>query len=176
MSAWVFPTSTCEAPIDDFPRQPWSALVNVIIIGMMMCRKRTPLVLSVVLFELVHLWSHTVYRPGLAVLQHFTVYPVLHYYARPGRWTRHAKLADCLVVAFVGGIWQIYSSVALLLTHNVQDRRVKLAVLVAVMLLANEQANCVHMLEHASLPYHVVTELALMYVLHCITKSSIRRK
>jgi len=176
MSPWAFPTSTCEAPIDDFPRQPWSALVNVLIIAMLLRRKRTPLVLSIVLFELVHLWSHSIYRPGLAVLQHFAVYPVLHYYARPGRWTRHAKLADCLVVAFVGGIWQVYSSVFLLLTHNVQDRRVKLGVLVGALLLGNEVANCVHMLEHANLPYHVAVDLALMYVFHCATESSIRRE
>ena len=168
---WTFPTSTCETPVDHLPRQPWSSLVNAAIICMLVCcRRHTNLVKSIVLFELIHLYSHVAYKPGLSVVQHYSMYAVLHYYAKPGRWTITAKVVDSIVVAVFGGIWQIYSGIALLFTYTVKDDRVKAGACAVALLLANEQLNCIRMLQFADLPYHCVLELVGMYVFYCMTE------
>ena len=145
-------------------------MVNTLIIVMLLRRTRTKLVGSIVLFELVHLYSHASYHPGLSTVQHLTMYLVLHYYARPGRWTRLVRMADVVALVLVGGIWQIYSGIALLYTYCTDDHRVKMGALAVALLLANEQVHCLRMLEHADLPYHIVLELMGMYVFHCMTE------
>ena len=134
------------------------------------CRRHTNLVKSIVLFELIHLCSHVTYKPGLSVVQHYSMYAVLHYYAKSGRWTTTAKVVDTIVVAVFGGIWQIYSGIALLFTYTVEDNRVKAGACAVALLLANEQLNCIRMLQFADLPYHCVLELVGMYVFYCMTE------
>ena len=50
--------STCEVPVEGMPRQPWSSLANALMIVMLLTRKRTKVVGSLILFELVHLAAH----------------------------------------------------------------------------------------------------------------------
>lgn len=123
--SWEFPTSTCEVPVEGMPRQPWSSLANALIIAMLLTRKRTKLVGSIILFELVHLAAHVTYSKKLSLLQHLCIYPILHYYARAGRWSRVAMVVDLIVVMLVGGFYQVASGFVLFYSHTIPDMRVK---------------------------------------------------
>jgi len=167
--SWEFPTSTCEVPVEGMPRQPWSSLANALIIAMLLTRKRTKLVGSIILFELVHLAAHATYSKKLSLLQHLCIYPILHYYARAGRWSRVAMVVDLIVVMLVGGFYQVASGFVLVYSHTITDMRVKVGGGAVLLLLANEVVSCTHMLEFASLPYHLAVEILGSYVFYCMT-------
>ncbi len=167
---WEFPTSTCEVPVEGMPRQPWSSLANALMIAMLLTRKRTKLVGSIILFELVHLAAHVTYSKKLSLLQHLCIYPILHYYARAGRWSRVAMAVDLIVVMLVGGFYQVASGFLLIYSHIIPDMRVKVGGGAVLLLLANEVVSCTHMLEFASLPYHLAVEILGSYVFYCMTE------
>ena len=155
---------------DVMPRQPWSSLANALIIAMLLTRKRTKLVGSIILFELVHLAAHVTYSKKLSLLQHLCTYPILHYYARAGRWSRVAMAVDLIVVMLVGGFYQVASAFLIFFTHIIPDMRVKVGGGAVLLLLANEVVSCTHMLEFASLPYHLAVEILGSYVFYCMTE------
>ena len=124
VSEWRFPASTCETAVDGYPRQPWSTVANAVIIVMMLCRPKTRLVLSILVFETVHLVAHITHSNNLSVLQHYCTYAVMHYYAKPSRWTVPAQVIDTMVVAFVGGLWQVFTGFCLFYSYTIDDRRV----------------------------------------------------
>ena len=167
---WEFPTSTCEVPVEGIPRQPWSSLANALMIAMLLTRKRTKLVASLILFELVHLAAHVTYSKKLSLLQHLCIYPIVHYYARAGRWSRVAMAVDVLVTLFVGGFYQVASGFLLFYSHIIPDTRIMLGGGATIALLANEVVSCTHMLEFASLPYHLAPEILGCYVFYCMTE------
>lgn len=47
--------------------------------------------------------------------------------------------------------------------------RVKVGGGAVLLLLANEVVSCTHMLEFASLPYHLAVEILGSYVFYCMT-------
>ena len=169
-SEWTFPTSTCETPVDHLPRQPWSSLVNAAIIGMMLCRRRTNLVYSIIQFETIHLCAHVTYSTQLSVMQHFSTNLVLHFYAKSGKFTNIAQAIDCAVVAFVGGLWQVFSGFCLFFTYKFEDTRVRIGGTIVMLMMFNEHLFCIRMLQFADLPYHCVLELVGMYVFYCMTE------
>ena len=117
---WEFPTSTCEVPVEGIPRQPWSSLANALMIAMLLTRKRTKS-WSAASFSL----SSSTYSKKLSLLQHLCIYPILHYYARAGRWSRVAMGVDLIVVMLVGGFYQVASAFVLFYSHTIPDMRVK---------------------------------------------------
>lgn len=141
-------------------------MVTVLTIGMLSRQKRTKLVWSILLFELVHLAAHVTYSKKLSLLQHFTSYPILYYYAGTGHWTHVATILDLVAVAFLGGIYQVLSGFLLFFTHPIADIRVKIGGGIVLALIVNESVSCARMLQFAKLPYHCAVEIVGMYVFY----------
>lgn len=134
-------------------------------------RRQTRLTRSIVWFELVHAYAHA-FGGGtpLSLLQHVLIYPVIDSYTgRLGAWAA----VDLMVALSLGGIWQFLSGMALFF-HAIPAGRWKPEVarggVLVVVLLACETLACKTMLEWYNLPYHVLIEIAGMYIFyHMIT-------
>jgi hypothetical protein len=55
-------------------------------------------------------------------------------------------------------------------SHTITDMRVKVGGGAVLLLLANEVVSCTHMLQFASLPYHIAPEILGSYVFYCMTE------
>ena len=163
---WEFPTSTCEVPVEGYPRQPWSSMATALTIGILLSRKRTKLAWSIVMFELIHLAAHVTYSKELSLLQHFASYPILYHYAGTGRCTNIAIVLDLIAVVFLGGIYQVLSGFMVFYTCTITDIRVKIGGGLVLLLIVNESVLCAHMLQFAMLPYHCAVEIVGMYVFY----------
>jgi hypothetical protein len=161
---WEFPTSTCESLV--WGGQPWSALANLMILAMLLTRKRTLLVGSIIWFELIHLYCHITQATGLTLLQHFSVYPILLNYLRVPHSAYSVILLDVFVALRVGGIWQLFTGIMVLLSCHPPDKKVVYGALVVMVLLVNEYLNCEKMVAWFDFPYHVLLELSGMYTFY----------
>ena len=139
-------------------------------------RKKTKLVLSIAIFELVHVVAHITHSNNLSVLQHYCTYVVMHYYAKPSRWTVLAQVVDTLVVALVGGLWQVFTGFVLFYSYTITDWHVVWGGTAVMLMMFNEHWNCDRMLAFYDAPYHVLLELVGMYVFHRMTRNEAAKK
>ena len=167
--AWAFPTSTCESIQPTMPHQPWSALVNAAIMAMLLMRKRTAVVYSILLFEALHLYGHVALADDISLVQHLSIYPIMYSYLRPPKGMHKFIALDMAIALAVGGIWQIFSGMVVFLLCKPPDARVTWGSVAVILLLWNEYMHCEKMVAWFDFPYHVLLELSGMYIFHRMT-------
>lgn len=205
MSEYTFPFDTCETPRKKGIAQPYSAFCNliscIIIFYFIIQTKHLPaflLLLSILCFQLVHLFSHCIHIHGylqmdvihgLAWVINLTFFYFLYSYTHiwPSTWfmtflisfASFDLFAFCYLPAiFYIGTQSILLSVLLLyylryLSKSIQRIIYYIIVIVGIvtLLLLNEEHNGKRMMAFYPFPYHIFVEISgiILFYLICST-------
>jgi hypothetical protein len=202
---FIFPFSTCETPSKNGIAQPYSVVVNAIsicVIVYFLCKVKNIyaffLILSLLAFECMHTFSHTIHLPNYMQLNiiHSLAYVINFFYIMtfynytgqaPSLWFIVALiilfLFDIYSFMFLSFIFYFSSSlliffVILLYYYQYIPKNKKQYILiilslgiVIMLLFYNEKMNCKNMLEiFPNFPFHVILEFAGLCVFYFICK------
>jgi hypothetical protein len=196
---YTFPFSTCEVAQKGVA-QPFSAAVNSLNCAMLLyflvnarTRHAALLMASFLLFEVFHTYSHVTHIAGnvqqtiihlMAYLVNASLFYAFYSHTRkwpvPLFWAFVTGIIAVDVYAFL--YWPLVFSIgtqSLLLVAFMFYYRKGLPTLwpilgmigVILFLVWNEAANCTQMLQAATLPYHVVIEIAGLFLFFLLGKA-----
>ena len=205
MPEYTFPFDTCERPRPSGIAQPWSALINLVnclvILYFLLRTKTTPaflFLLSLLLFEAVHTFSHMVHLPGKIQISivHTLAYcanATFLWYAYqqslrlPSWWFGILYLAlvclDIYAFMHLGTLIYLCTQAAMLLSVFAYYYRyfpkalresmpwILVFILVTIALIANESYHCTRMLAaNPHFPYHILIEFTGLVLFYLISR------
>jgi hypothetical protein len=202
---YTFPFSTCERANTSGLAQPYSVFVNVLslfVIVYFLCQTKNVysflLILSLLVFEFVHTFSHAIHIPSHLQVNiiHSTAYVInLFYLLTLSNYTHHAPsllfgaylflllLFDIYSFAFLSMVFYLTSSIMIFISillyylqylpKNLQHYIYTIVALgIAILLLFyNETVNCSAMLAFMpSFPFHAILESVGLVTFYFIGK------